>query len=369
MKIIVSGGGTGGHIYPALTLVRTLAQKDRTAKFLYVGTKKGLEADIIPKEGIPFATVNIAGLLRRFSLINILRLGRSAYGLLESFAILRRFSPDVVIGTGGYVCGPILMAASLLSIPTLIQEQNVTPGVTNKILANFVTKIAVGTKEALQHFPSTKAIFTGNPIRREIMTASRKQAFLKFGFAPHKRTVLVSGGSRGARSIDRAMIGVLQKAKNYPDVQYLFVTGKGEYKDVMRRLQDANVNVEALPHIKVEPYLYNMPEAMAIADLAIFRAGAIGLAEITARGIPAILVPYPFAAENHQEHNARALERAGAARVILDRDLNATTLLMLLETLFSTKELLLDMKKASLALARPTAADDIADLVLKIAKK
>ena len=213
MKIIVSGGGTGGHIYPALTLVSALAKKERTAEFLYVGTQKGLEADIIPKEGIPFETVDIEGLKRSFSPTNIVRLGRAMHGLAEAAAIVRRFRPDVVIGTGGYVCGPILMAASLAHVPTLIQEQNVVPGVTNKILSKFVTKIAVGTEEALCRFPRKKAVFTGNPIRREVMTASREKALETFGFDAAKRTVLVSGGSRGARSIDRAMVGVLQAAQ------------------------------------------------------------------------------------------------------------------------------------------------------------
>ena len=345
MKIIVSGGGTGGHIYPALTLVSALAKKERTAEFLYVGTQKGLEADIIPKEGIPFETVDIEGLKRSFSPANIVRLGRAMHGVAEAAAIVRRFRPDVVIGTGGYVCGPILMAASLAHVPTLIQEQNVVPGVTNKILSKFVTKIAVGTEEALCRFPRKKAVFTGNPIRREVMTASREKALETF-----------------------AMVGVLQAAQEYPEVQFLLVTGRGEYEDVMRRLEEAGVDLAAAPHIKVEPYLYNMPEAMAMADLAVFRAGATGLAELTARGVPAILVPYPYAAENHQEYNARALERAGAARVILDRDLTDKTLSALLGELLSEEGKLRRMAEASRALGRPEAADEIADLVLEIAK-
>ena len=369
MKIIVSGGGTGGHIYPALTLVRAIAEKEKGAEFLYVGTKKGLEADIIPKEGIPFETVDIEGLKRGFSPSNIVRLGRAVHGLAEAAAIVRRFRPDAVIGTGGYVCGPILMAASFAHVPTLIQEQNVVPGVTNKILAKFVTRIAVGMEEALAHFPREKTVFTGNPIRREVMTANREKAFKKFGFDSARRMVLVSGGSRGARSIDRAMVGVLKQAQEYPQVQYLLVTGKGEYEDVMRRLREAGVDLERFPHLRVEPYLYDMPEALSMADLAIFRAGATGLAELTARGVPAILVPYPFAAENHQEHNARALEKAGAARVILNRDLTAETLAALLGELLKEEDALRRMAQSSRSLGRPQAAGDIADMVLGLAKR
>ena len=181
--------------------------------------------------------------------------------------------------------------------------------------------------------------------------------------------MLVSGGSRGARSIDRAMVGVLKAVQDHPEVQFLLVTGKGEYEDVMRRLKEAEVDLAASPHIRVEPYLYDMPEAMAMADLAVFRAGATGLAELMARGVPAILVPYPYAAENHQEYNARALERAGAARVILDRDLTDKTLSALLGELLSESGKLQRMAEASRALGRPEAADEIADLVLEIARR
>ena len=367
MNIIVSGGGTGGHIYPAITIIRVIQQRVKDANFLYVGTRRGLEADIIPKEGLPFATVDIRGFERHLTPANLLRAGKAMAGTVRAMKIVKDFQPDVAIGTGGYVCGPILLAASLLHVPTLIQEQNVVPGITNRILAKVVTKIAVGTEEAMHRFPAEKAVFTGNPIRGEVMTAQREIGAERFGFDPQKRTVLVSGGSRGARAINRAMIRVLALAAPHPEVQFLHVTGKAEYEDVMARLKAEGVDLAAAPHLKVEPYLYNMPEAMAMTDLAVFRAGATGLAELTARGIPAILVPYPFAAENHQEHNARALERAGAARVILNGDLTAEALSALLAELLSEPHKLEAMAAASRALGRPQAAEAIAGIVLKLA--
>ncbi len=369
MKIIVSGGGTGGHIYPAVTLIRTLQKKVKNAEFLYVGTKIGLEADIIPKEGIPFETVDIRGFKRQLTPVNFARAGKAMYGVVKAARIVRRFQPDVVIGTGGYVCGPILLAASLMHVPTLIQEQNVIPGITNKILAKFVTKIAVGAPEAAVHFPAEKVTFTGNPIRAEVLSADRMAGYRSFGLDSAKKTVLVSGGSRGARSINRAMIEVLKNAALHPQVQFLHVTGKGEYADVMERLSAAGVDLARCPHIQVKPYLYNMPLAMAIADLAVFRAGATGIAELTAKGIPAILIPYPYAAENHQEYNARALETAGAARMILNRELTSETLMSVLTELLSEEVKLERMSKASRTLGRPQAADTIADMILQIAKK
>ena len=368
MKIIVSGGGTGGHIYPALTLIRTLQQKVDKLEVLYVGTHAGLEADIIPKEGIPFATVDLQGFKRSLSPENLLRAARAIKGVGKAMGIVRKFQPDVVVGTGGYVCGPVLMAASLLGIPSLIQEQNVIPGITNKILSKFVNKIATGYQEANGAFPANKVVFTGNPIRQEVMAHRQEADYEAFGLRPDTTTILVSGGSRGARTINRAMVEVLKHYAGRKDVQILHATGKGEYEDIINRISAAGLDLQQADNIKVKPYLYNMPQAMAIADLAIFRAGATGLAELTAKGIPAILVPYPYAAENHQEHNARAVEKAGAARVILNKDLTAQGLIQAIDELIGKPEKLQAMAKASAKLGRPEAADTISELIIELAR-
>lgn len=368
MRIIVSGGGTGGHIYPALTIVRAIQKKIPDAEFLYVGTKDGLEADIVPKEGIPFETVNIQGFKRSLTPENLVRGARAFGGVVKAMGIVRRFRPDVAVGTGGYVCGPILLASSLMRIPTLIQEQNVMPGVTNRLLARFVSCIAMGTKEAAEHFPKGKRVFTGNPIREEVMRARSEDGKEMFGLDPKAKTVLVSGGSRGARSINRAMVGVLAHYADRDGVQILHVTGKAGYDETMERLKEAGVDLEAAGNLFVEPYLYNMPQALACADVAVFRAGAIGIAELTARGVPSILVPYPFAAANHQEMNARAIATAGAARMILDRELTAERLLSVLAELLSEDAKLKRMAKAAKKLGRPKAADEIASRVIRLAR-
>lgn len=368
MRIIVSGGGTGGHIYPALTIVRAIQKKIPDAEFLYVGTKDGLEADIVPKEGIPFETVNIQGFKRSLTPENLVRGARAFGGVVKAMGIVRRFKPDVAVGTGGYVCGPILLASSLMRIPTLIQEQNVMPGVTNRLLARFVSCIAMGTKEAAEHFPKGKRVFTGNPIREEVMRARSEDGKEMFGLDPKAKTVLVSGGSRGARSINRAMVGVLAHYADRDGVQILHVTGKAGYDETMQSLKEAGVDLDAAGNLFVEPYLYNMPQALACADVAVFRAGAIGIAELTARGVPSILVPYPFAAANHQEMNARAIATAGAARMILDRELTAERLLSVLAELLSEDAKLKRMAKAAKKLGRPKAADEIASRVIRLAR-
>ena len=369
MRIIVSGGGTGGHIYPALTIVRAIQKKIPDAEFLYVGTKDGLEADIVPKEGIAFETVNIRGFKRSLTPENLVRGAQAFGGVVKAMGIVRRFKPDVAVGTGGYVCGPILLASSLMGIPTLIQEQNVMPGVTNRLLARFVSCIAMGTKEAAEHFPKGKRVFTGNPIREEVMRARSEDGKKLFGLDPKAKTVLVSGGSRGARSINRAMVGVLAHYAGRDGVQILHVTGKAGYDDTMERLQEAGVDLAAAGNLFVEPYLYNMPQALACADVAVFRAGAIGIAELTARGVPSVLIPYPFAAANHQEMNARAIATAGAARMILDRELTSERLLSVLAELLSEDAKLRRMAKAAKKLGRPKAADEIASRVIRLARK
>lgn len=369
MKIIVSGGGTGGHIYPALTLIRRLQQKISGLEVLYVGTHAGLEADIIPKEGLPFATVDLQGLKRSFSPENILRLARAVKGVGSAAKIVREYQPDVVIGTGGYVCGPVLLAASLMGIPTVIQEQNVIPGITNKILGKFVSRVAVGYEAAAKAFPKGKTVFTGNPIRSEIMQERSDAAYKEFGFSPARKTVLISGGSRGARTINRAMVEVLAHYAGNPQVQLLHVTGKNEYEDIMQRVQAAGVDLQQHDNLRVLPYLYNMPVAMSMADLAVFRAGATGLAELTAKGIPAILVPYPYAAENHQEFNARAVEKAGGAKVILNKDLTGEVLIQTIDSLLGDEQALAAMSEAGRKLGRPQAAETITELIIELARQ
>ena len=369
MNIIVSGGGTGGHIYPALTIIRAIQHREPAARILYVGTPHGLEADIVPREGIDFIAMDLAGFERKFSFENILRAGRALRAAIRARGIVHDFRPHVAIGTGGYVAGPILLAASLAGVPTLVQEQNVFAGMTNRILAKFATAIAVGMEDAQRVFPKEKTYVTGNPIRPEVLTATREEGARAFGFDPAKKTVLISGGSRGARSINRAMVEVIAHAAAQTEVQYLHVTGAEEYGDTLARIRNAGVRLEEHPNLRVLPYLYNMPQAMAMAVVAVFRAGATGLAELAARGVPAILIPYPYAAENHQEKNARAMEAAGAAEVILNRDISGAVLEQTLAGLLADDVRRMGMAAAMKRLGKPEAAEEIAALALNISKR
>ena len=281
-------------------------------------------------------------------------------------SLISELKPDLVIGTGGYVCGPVVLLAALRGIPTAIQEQNAMPGVTNKILARFVKKVFLGYHEAEKYFTGkSQKVYTGNPIRSEILSNKRSEGVEFFGLDPEKKTILVSGGSRGAQSINKAMLYVEEALSGRHDVQVLHATGEANYEAYM---QELNKKGSVDSNIIVKPYLHDMPMALAAADLAVFRAGAIGLAELTAKGIPSILVPYPYATANHQEFNARAVEAAGAARVILDKDLTGEKLLEEIEHLLIKDNALQRMKKAAKSLGRPGAAKEIAQQALQLVK-
>lgn len=367
-RVIISGGGTGGHIYPAITIARAIADIEPT-EFLYVGSKIGLENTLIPNEGIPFVTIDVRGLERKISFRNLVTLGKTAGSLLKAEQIIHKFKPDVVIGTGGFVCGPVLLAASLSGIPTLVQEQNVIPGVTNTILSRFVKCVALGYEEAAERFKRKDIlVYTGNPVRKDILTGTRDHGRALLGLDPDKFTLLVAGGSRGARSINNAMIEVHRYFRNSRDIQILHVTGDHEYDRVVGQLEGIDGKGRYGEGSHIIPYLHHMPEALAAADLAVYRAGAVGLAELTVRGLPAILIPYPYAAEDHQRYNAQALVMCGAAKMILDKMLTGRELLEEIVHLKNDPEALKRMARASKSKGRPQAAHDIAELALSIAK-
>ena len=367
MRIIVSGGGTGGHIYPAVTIANQIKEKQPDAEIIFVGTREGLECEIVPRYGYPIEFIEVAGFQRKLSLDTIKSAFKLLAGLIDALKLIRKIKPDLVVGTGGYVCGPVLFLAALQGIPTCIQEQNAMPGVTNKILAHFVKKVFLGYQEAGKYFGgNSDKIFTGNPIRKEILEVSRATAIEKFKLDPAKKTILVSGGSRGARSINDAMALVETSLAGRSDVQVIHITGETGYEKFIGQVEK---KVLMSDNIKVFRYMHDMPLALAAADLAVFRSGAIGLAELMARGIPSILVPYPYATANHQEHNARAVEGAGGAVVILDKELTGEILLKQIESLLADESKLQKMKDAAKALGRPEAAEDIARKVLALLKK
>lgn len=368
MRFVITGGGTGGHIYPALAIAQGLLRKYPAAQLLYLGRAGGLEEELVPRAGIPFYPLALVGLKRRPSLQNLLALYRAAKGVWVARKVLREFRPRAVIGTGGYVCGPVILAAALLGLPTLIHEQNALPGLTNRLLAPFVTRVALTFEEARRYLPRrARVAVTGLPVRAEILSWRREEARRAMGLPPDALLVLSFGGSQGARSINEAMLEVLKEFQGREGVFFLHVTGPGQYENFLQQAAAGGLRTAQNGNIILVPYLHEMPRALAAADLAICRAGAATLAELTATGLPAVLVPYPYATGNHQEHNARVLERAGAALVVPDRQLTGRLLVGILRDLLGQPERLAAMSRASRRMGRPQALESILSLVEEIA--
>ncbi|MCG8403238.1 MAG: undecaprenyldiphospho-muramoylpentapeptide beta-N-acetylglucosaminyltransferase [Firmicutes bacterium] len=359
MRFIVTGGGTGGHIYPALAIAGGLREKYPGCSVLYVGTARGLESQIVPAAGLDFRPVRAVGIKRSLSLHNLKVPWEVAAGYLEAGRLIRGFAPRAVAGTGGYVCGPVMLAAARMKIPTLIHEQNALPGVTNRILSRFVDRVAVTFEDSLQYFPRrARARLTGLPVRADIITAGRAEARAEYNAGDDEQFILSFGGSQGARSLNRAVAAAAGWIAYRPGLRWLHVTGREQHDAFMDMLAGAG-HPEVPGNMTVVPYLHRMPRALAAADLVVGRAGASGIAEITARGLPALLIPFPYATGNHQEHNARALVARGAAEMIRDADLTGTALVARLEELLGDPGRLQSMTAASLGLGRPQALDDI----------
>ncbi|MTI81407.1 MAG: undecaprenyldiphospho-muramoylpentapeptide beta-N-acetylglucosaminyltransferase [Firmicutes bacterium] len=364
MRAIITGGGTGGHIYPALAIAKGIIERYPNAEILYVGTDRGLESDIVPKAGYSFRSIKVAGFQRKLTLKNIKVLWQANQGLWQAFNIVRSYKPDVVVGTGGYVCGPVVMAAALQKIPTLIHEQNALPGVTNRILSKVSNKVAVTFEDSIKHFADKARVkLTGLPLRPEIFSCDREKAFTELGLDSQKPVLLVFGGSRGARSINMSMVKVVQELQKQDEIQVLHATGKFGYEEYLDALRSEGISLVNTGNINTVPYLYNMQDALTAASLVVCRAGAATLAELTALGLPSVLIPYPHAAENHQEYNARALSDRGAAVMIRDSELTGELLLEQIKQLISSSQRLEEMAKESTKLGRPNALDDIIDLI------
>jgi len=315
-RYLFAGGGTGGHLYPAIAIAQKLREFEPQAEIHFAGTSRGVEARVIPEMGFPLHLLSVRGFARRRFWTNLALPFRLIGSLGQSTAILRRVRPDVVIGTGGYVSGPMLFMAHLLGYPTLIQEQNSYPGVTTRLLARGVDQVHLGFAGALPFFKGRKNVsVTGNPVRNLEVAATPAEARRHFGLEPDKPTLLVFGGSQGARVINELMIKVLPRLLAESDLQVIWSSGKWN-QDMVRQ---AIVGCEN--QVWMTDFITEMPMAYRAADVVVSRAGALTLAEINVCGLPAILIPFAAAAGNHQEANALALAKNGSAIVILEREL------------------------------------------------
>ncbi|KAB2954523.1 undecaprenyldiphospho-muramoylpentapeptide beta-N-acetylglucosaminyltransferase [Heliorestis acidaminivorans] len=363
---VVTGGGTGGHIYPALAIAKGLQKRFAEAEVHYIGSHRGLEKDIVPREGLPFLTVHCRGLERKVSLQALLSLGEMTLGIAESLNHLRKIKPQVLIGTGGFVALPVVMAATLLGIPTVIHEQNAYPGITNRILAPRVNKVLLTFAEAEKRLKSRQSLLTGLPVRPQILSATKAEGRKFFDLPEDALVLLVVGGSRGAQRLNEAMPAVTKAWTNHKQCHIIHVTGQSNYELTLERYRQAGIEPDKARNLTVVSYLDRMDLALVVSDLCVGRAGAAFISELTVCGLPSLLIPYPYAAENHQEANARSLELVGAAELILDKDLNGEVLNSKIKNLFDNPEKRTAMAKAAKEIGQPHALERILDEIEKI---
>jgi|AntAceMinimDraft_16_1070373.scaffolds.fasta_scaffold09773_4 UDP-N-acetylglucosamine--N-acetylmuramyl-(pentapeptide) pyrophosphoryl-undecaprenol N-acetylglucosamine transferase len=315
-KIIISGGGSGGHIFPAIAIANALKKNNNNIEILFVGAKNKMEMNKVPAAGYNIKGLWISGLQRRLSLKNLSFPFKVLLSMIKAKKIIKNFKPDAVIGTGGYASGPILKIATNKKIPTLIQEQNSFPGITNRLLAKHVNKICVAYNNMDNFFPKSKIVLTGNPIRQEFVNFEHKKekALEYFNLSKHKKTLLVIGGSLGAKTINESIHKNLM-AFIHNDIQILWQTGNSYFDIAKQYAQNIDDNM-----IKVYEFITKMDYAYASADIIVSRAGAIAVSELCALGKPAILIPSPNVAEDHQTKNAMALVNKNAAIIIKDNE-------------------------------------------------
>ncbi|NMB28363.1 MAG: undecaprenyldiphospho-muramoylpentapeptide beta-N-acetylglucosaminyltransferase, partial [Tissierellia bacterium] len=333
----------------------------KDAEILYVGTKEGLESELVPKEGFDFKTIRVKGMPRRINKEAFIAFRELFLGLNDSKRIIKDFNPDVVIGTGGYVCGPVVYMASRRGIPTLIHEQNALPGITNKILSRYVDKVLVTFEESNKYFKyPDKIIITGNPIRKSITEVNIEKAYNDLNIDPNIPLILSFGGSGGQKKLNDAMLYVIKE--NFSnDIQIIHITGKRFFNEFINKIKLVKLNFNN--NIRILPYFYDIPKGLNIADLVITSAGAITLAEISAIGVPSILVPKGYTAENHQEYNAKAFEEKGASFVILEKDLTGKGLNEIINEIIQDKDRLINMSKNSKKMGKVDATEKIVNIV------
>ena len=358
MKVIITGGGTGGHIYPAIAIADKIRRKNPHCDILFVGTEKGMEGKLVPEHGYKIRFITVSGFNRKNLLKNVGTLRDYIKGSREADLIIKDFQPDIVIGTGGYVCAPVIRRASKRGIRTYLHEQNAFPGLTNRMLEKYAEKVFISFPESAEYFKEKdKLVVTGNPVRKEFIVSTIFDYRKKLQIKDNEFVILSFGGSRGAEKINEMILELTDVIRQESNARLIHITGSPYYDGFRRGLRDKGM--EAEERIQVLPYAQNIHEYMFASDLVICRSGAITSAELTACGKPAILIPSPNVTANHQYYNAKAIADKGGAVLIEEKDLTREKLKGVTLRLMNNKEALNAMARASASLGRTDGADAI----------
>lgn len=371
MKVIIAAAGTGGHINPGIAIANKIKEKEPDSEIIFIGTERGIENDLVPRAGYKLKTVDAYGISKKISVKTIKNNIKTIKGFSQAKKIIKEFRPDLVIGTGGYICGGAISSAYKLGIPTVIHESNAYPGKATKFLNKKLTKILLGFKDAEKFFDDkSKLVVTGNPtkVKEEKISEEEKRKILQeLGLTTTIPTILVFGGSQGAKAINDAMIPLIKEKKN-DKYQIIWSVGPKQYDIIKEEFLKDDIDIDKIKNTKIVPYIYNMSEIMNSIDVIVSRSGAMTITEISLVGKPAIFIPLPSMSANRQVDNAKVLEKLGAAKIILNEEVNSKNLSNTIDELLQNPEELKQMGKRAKQIATYNVEEKIYDEIKKVVK-
>jgi len=371
MRAIIAAAGTGGHINPGIAIANKIKEKEPDSEIIFIGTDRGLENDLVPRAGYELKTINAYGLSKKISIENLKKLYKTFKGIGEAKKIVKDFNPDIVIGTGGYICGAVVLAAKRNKVPVILHESNAFPGKAVQMLAKKANTILVSFKDAQKRIKNCKnVVFTGTPvkIKKQDYNINQKNKIInELGLSQTKPVVLIFGGSQGAQKINEAIISIIKNKAN-KDYQIIWATGPKQYEIIKEELKKDNINIEKIENTKIVPYIYNMEEVENISDLVVARSGAMTITEISNLAKPSILIPLPNVSNNHQMYNAKVLENIGAAKIITNDNLNGELLNNTIEKIALDKKISEEMGKNAFKVSTKDVEEKIYNEIKKLLK-
>ena len=372
MRVIVAAAGTAGHINPGLAIANKIKQEEPNSEIIFIGTTRGLENDLVPRAGYGLKTIEAYGLSKKISIANFKKMWATLMATGKARKIIKEFKPDIIVGAGGYICGPVVWAASKEKIPVILHESNAFPGKAVKMLAPKAETVLISFEEARSRIPNARNIVcTGTPVKivkKEYSQEEKKKILTSIGVNGNKPIVLVFGGSQGAQKINEAIIGILENKMN-KDYQIIWATGPKQFDIIKEELASKHIDINNIENAKILPYIYNMEEIMNVSNIIVARSGAMTITEISNLGKPSILIPLPNVSQDHQLYNAKVLENAGAAKIILNNELNKNNLEDEIERIIKNPQLMHEMEEKAFSKSVTDVQEKIYKEIKKIVRK
>ena len=372
MRVIVAAAGTAGHINPGLAIANKIKQEEPNSEIIFIGTTRGLENDLVPRAGYGLKTIEAYGLSKQISIANFKKMWATLMATGKARKIIKEFKPDIIVGAGGYICGPVVWAASKEKIPVILHESNAFPGKAVKMLAPKAETVLISFEEARSRIPNARNIVcTGTPVKivkKEYSQEEKKKILTSIGVNGNKPIVLVFGGSQGAQKINEAIIGILENKMN-KDYQIIWATGPKQFDIIKEELASKHIDINNIENAKILPYIYNMEEIMNVSNIIVARSGAMTITEISNLGKPSILIPLPNVSQDHQLYNAKVLENVGAAKIILNNELNKNNLEDEIEEIIKNPQLMHEMEEKAFSKSVKDVQEKIYKEIKKIVRK